>query len=175
MALQGNHVILSVPFEDEMVFLECTNQQHPFNYLGSFTDDRKVLMVTPEGGVMIKTHTYDSEENLTTTNATAIFDSELRLSGVMNESSSGISYSRKYFLETEKPTNVFLESSYRFAVLNENNSTEFSIKGGAAIFLNSSVAFEIALEYLNSNANNTFVGENTLLLGFGVQIHLERR
>tara|TARA_R110000868_G_scaffold8606_29_gene44393 strand:+ start:526 stop:1068 length:543 start_codon:yes stop_codon:yes gene_type:complete len=82
---------------------------------------------------------------------------------------------RYYFLETEKPTNVFLESSYRFAVLNENNSTEFSIKGGAAIFLNSSVAFEIALEYLNSNANNTFVGENTLLLGFGVQIHLERR
>lgn len=106
VALQGNHVILSVPFEDEMVFLECTSQQLPFNFLGTHTDDRKVLMVTPEGGVMAKTHTYDSEENLTTINATAIFDNELRLSGVINESSSGISYSDKYFLETEKKDNV---------------------------------------------------------------------
>ena len=82
---------------------------------------------------------------------------------------------RYYFLETEKPINFFLESAYRFAILNENNSTEFSVKGGAAIFLNSSVAFEIALEYLNSNTNTAYVGLNTILLGFGVQIHLEKK
>jgi len=118
VALQGNHVILSVPFEDEMVFLECTNQQDPFNYLGTFTDDRKVLMVTPDGGVMIKTHTYDSEVNLTTTNATAIFDAELKLSGVINESSSGISYGRKYFLETEKKDDVVRYYKYIWSHLN---------------------------------------------------------
>ena len=84
-------------------------------------------------------------------------------------------FARYYFLENEKFINTFLESSYRFAILNENNSTEFSIKGGVAIFLNSSVAFEIALEYLNSNTKDIYVGTNTLLLGFGVQIHLERK
>ncbi|MBL4663583.1 MAG: hypothetical protein JKY22_08525, partial [Flavobacteriaceae bacterium] len=106
VALQGNHVILSVPFDDEMVFLECTSQQVPFNYLGTFTDDRKVLMVTPDGGVMIKTHSYDALESLTTLNATAIFDNELRLSGVVKESSFGIRYNSKYFLETEKKEDV---------------------------------------------------------------------
>ncbi|MEM7086811.1 MAG: DUF3857 domain-containing protein [Bacteroidota bacterium] len=106
VALQGNHVILSVPFEDEMVFLECTSQQLPFNYLGTHTDDRKVLMVTPEGGVMTKTHTYNSETNLTIISATAVFDDDLKLSGTIKGSSSGISYNNKYFLVTEKKEDV---------------------------------------------------------------------
>jgi len=106
VALQGNHVILSVPFEDEMVFLECTSQQLPFNFLGTHTDDRKVLMVTPEGGVMTKTHTYNPTDNLTTIEASAAFDDALKLSGIMNESSSGIRYSDKYSLETEKKEDV---------------------------------------------------------------------
>ncbi len=83
-------------------------------------------------------------------------------------------FARYYFLEVEKPFNVFLESSYGFSLFNENNLTEFSAKAGAAIFLNRSVAFEIALEYLNSNTNNIYVGSNTILLGFGIQVYLER-
>ncbi|MFV0572584.1 MAG: outer membrane beta-barrel protein [Xanthomarina gelatinilytica] len=84
-------------------------------------------------------------------------------------------FARYYFLNTDKMANPFLESSYRFSLMNENNSKEFSAKGGIAIFLNSSVAFEISLNYLNSTTNNTtFVGNQTLLLGFGIQVHLEK-
>lgn len=83
-------------------------------------------------------------------------------------------FARYYFLESEKQVNVFIESSYGFSILNEDNFTEFSIKGGTAIFLNSSVAFEISIAYLNSNSKNAYVGANTILLGFGVQVHLER-
>lgn len=82
---------------------------------------------------------------------------------------------RYYFLEVNKPINVFLESSYRFSTLSVRHSTAFSVKGGLALFLNSSVAFEITLEYLNSNAHNIYVGSHTILLGFGIQVHLKRK
>ncbi len=83
-------------------------------------------------------------------------------------------FARYYFLNIDKLVNPFLESSYRFSLIGENNSQEFSAKGGVAIFLNSSVAFEASLNYLNSISKNTYVGDHTLLLGFGIQVHLEK-
>jgi opacity protein-like surface antigen len=83
-------------------------------------------------------------------------------------------FARYYFLKPEKPINVFLESAYGFSILNNNNATVFSINGGVAIFLNSSVALEVSLEYLNTNSKDNYVGSNTILLGFGIQVHLER-
>ncbi|MBZ9631914.1 porin family protein [Salegentibacter sp. LM13S] len=83
-------------------------------------------------------------------------------------------FARYYLLNIDKMVNPFLESSYRFSLINENNSREFSAKGGVAIFLNNSVAFEASLIYFNSTSNNTYVGNHTLLLGFGIQVHLEK-
>lgn len=108
VALQGDHVILSVPFEDEMVFLECTSQQAPFNFLGTHTDDRKVLMVTPDGGVMTRTHTYSAEDNKTTLDATVVFGADLKLSGVLNSVSSYLAYDKKYGLERKKSDEIEL-------------------------------------------------------------------
>lgn len=106
---------------------------------------------------------------------------KLNYSGNRYKSNSGNStfdrllispFMRYYFLNVEKPINIFLESSYRFAILNENNSTEFSLKSGASIFLNKNTALEVSLEYLNSNSKDIYVGDNTILLGFGLQIFL---
>lgn len=106
VALQGNHVILTVPFEDENVFLECTSQKAPFNYLGDFTDDRKVLMVTPEGGVIGRTHTYKTEDNLQTLKATASLGANFIVTGKVSQTSTGVNYGNKYFLETSKNNDV---------------------------------------------------------------------
>ncbi len=57
-----NHAILHVPEED--IWLECTSKNSPFNYLGSFTEGRDVLLITEEGGKLAKTPSLKIEENL---------------------------------------------------------------------------------------------------------------
>ncbi|MCM8568998.1 DUF3857 domain-containing transglutaminase family protein [Gramella jeungdoensis] len=63
--MQGDHVILNIPKEDGTdLWLECTSQRDPFNYLGDFTDDRYVLRLKPEGGEIIKTPEYSEVDNI---------------------------------------------------------------------------------------------------------------
>ncbi len=57
-----NHVILYVPEHD--YWLECTSSNAPPNYLGAFCNDRRVLLVTPEGGRITNTPKLGAEENV---------------------------------------------------------------------------------------------------------------
>ena len=62
--MQGNHVILNVPNDDKDIWLECTSQKIPFGFLSDFTDDRDVLVITPNGGQIKHTQSYLNNENL---------------------------------------------------------------------------------------------------------------
>ncbi len=98
VASQFNHAILTVPFEDENIFLECTSQEKPFGYMGSFTDNRNVLMVTPNGGVLTKTTSYKTEDNIQLLDANAILDENFKVSGILTQVSEGVPYERKFRL-----------------------------------------------------------------------------
>ncbi|POY40460.1 DUF3857 domain-containing protein [Flavobacterium alvei] len=60
---QGNHIILTIPNGKDYIFLECTSQDDPFGYQANFTDDRDVLVVKPEGGVIVRTKNYENKDN----------------------------------------------------------------------------------------------------------------
>ncbi|WP_372935089.1 DUF3857 domain-containing protein [Seonamhaeicola sp.] len=111
-AMQGNHVILNIPQENkEDIWLECTSQKLPFGFIGDFTDDRDVLVVTPEGGKIKHTKKYEEEESIQTIKGVCSISNEGAIKVKVNVVSKGIQYDDKYWLETE--TSRDLDTHYK--------------------------------------------------------------
>lgn len=99
-SIQGNHVFLNIPNNGKDVWLECTSQTTPFGFLGRFTDDRDVLVITPEGGMMKHTPAYLNETNLQHTKAFIELDEKGNVKASLERISEGIQYDDKYLFET---------------------------------------------------------------------------
>ncbi|WP_121967343.1 DUF3857 domain-containing protein [Myroides sp. N17-2] len=64
VCLQGNHMIIAIPLQQGgYQWVECTNNQEPFGFIGGFTDNRKVLVVKEHGSELVSTKTYSAEES----------------------------------------------------------------------------------------------------------------
>jgi hypothetical protein len=61
-----NHVILCIPQPKDSIWLECTSTTLPFAELGPFTENRKAMMVTDNGGVLVNTPKSNHKNNNTT-------------------------------------------------------------------------------------------------------------
>ncbi|MHB1050584.1 MAG: DUF3857 domain-containing protein [Bacteroidota bacterium] len=61
---QFDHVILCVPNSNDTIWLECTSQSMPFGRLGSFVEDRYALLVSSNGGTVVRTPASAPEENI---------------------------------------------------------------------------------------------------------------
>jgi hypothetical protein len=72
---QFDHEILCVPFNTDTIWLECTNQKMPFGFLGDYTDNRDVLLITPNGGQFAHTKKYLAKDNVRISNSYITIDS----------------------------------------------------------------------------------------------------
>lgn len=125
---QFNHVILCVPINRDTIWLECTDQTVPFGYLGSFTCDRYVLVVTPEGGKIQRTPAYGKNENSIITHSEvelygsgdALIKFSLYHTGLMYDALKAMSEekedNRKQLIAglLENPSIVLEKETYRF-------------------------------------------------------------
>ena len=85
-----NHMILCVPRQNDTTWLECTSQTNPAGYLSSFTDDRYVLMLTPDGGFPVKTPVYTVSDNWFTANADLYVNDNDEMNGTVDLRYSGL-------------------------------------------------------------------------------------
>jgi hypothetical protein len=72
----SNHIITFIPMANDTLWLECTNQTESCGYNSRFTGNRQALVITPDGGKLIRTPTYDERVNIAKTEATIKLDSE---------------------------------------------------------------------------------------------------
>ena len=84
---QFNHAIVAVPLKKDTIWLECTSQRLPSGYLGSFTDNRDVLMVSESGGELARTPKFAPVDNARMIFTTCSLDEHLGAS---------VSYSKEY-------------------------------------------------------------------------------
>ncbi|WGF92871.1 DUF3857 domain-containing protein [Aequorivita marisscotiae] len=101
-SIQGNHVILGIPDNDKITWLECTSQETPYGYIGDFTDDRDVLIITPYGGKIVHTTVYKTEENTRENNGTVSIDASGNVTAAFKSVSKGLQYDDRYMLPKQK-------------------------------------------------------------------------
>ncbi len=106
--LQGNHAILAIPYNNRYYWIDCTSQVHPFGFLGDFTDDRKALILKPEGGELVKTTSYLNEENHQIITGEYSLDGLGNISGDVEIVTKGIQYDNRFHLE-KKPEDDILK------------------------------------------------------------------
>ena len=119
VSMQGNHMILAIPNKGGYIWLECTSQDDPFGYQGTFTDDRNVLIIKPDGGEIVRTKIYEDKDNTQISKGDYALSEDGELSGKISIVSEGSQYSQKAPIENLQPTEK--EAHYKEYWSNINN------------------------------------------------------
>jgi Domain of Unknown Function with PDB structure (DUF3857)/Transglutaminase-like superfamily len=89
-SFQSNHVIACVPMVKDTIWLECTSQTESPGYMGSFTGDRKAILIDEDGGHVVSTPSYSSSDNQQLRTVDAVIDAEGNLDANVNTRFTGI-------------------------------------------------------------------------------------
>ncbi len=118
VSMQGNHVILGIPDNNEIHWLECTSQTQPFGFQGGFTDDRNVLIIGEDKVEVVKTKSFVNESNSQVTKAKIKFAENGSIDCEVNIKSKGIEFDEKFFLATATSDNKLEYYKSRFNQIN---------------------------------------------------------
>lgn len=162
-SIQGNHVILNIPQENkEDIWLECTSQKLPFGFIGGFTDNRDVLVITPEGGEIKRTKKYKTEENtqVIKANYTVTNVGDIHVQATVK--SQGIQYDNKYWLETENDRDLDKHYKKRWRYINNMTIDNMQIVNNKdSIVFSEKISFQAA-NYSKIVANRMLLTVNAL-------------
>jgi len=166
-AMQGNHVILSIPTDNDLIWLECTSQKIPFGFSGNFTDDRDVLIVTPEGGKIVHTKKYDYTANVLKSTAHFILTENGKISGDVMLLSSGLTYDERYFIDGLSSDNQVTAYKRQWSHLSNvdirehkiiNNKREITLQEEVALVVDNYASFAGNDVLLKVNVLNRWEG-----------------
>jgi hypothetical protein len=105
VCLQGNHVILAIPINQEIKWLECTSQTCPADFSVNFTDNRKIFVIKLDGtSELITSKNYNQILNTKTIIGKVFLDENLGFTSEVSIKSRGTYYREKYKLENASVT-----------------------------------------------------------------------
>lgn len=89
---RANHAVVAVPTATDTLWLECTSQTSPFAYTSDFIDNRYALLVTENGGKLVKTTYYPGEKNVQSRIADVTLDVNGNAKAKVTTTYSGLQY-----------------------------------------------------------------------------------
>lgn len=133
-----NHIIASIPTPKDTIWLECTSQTNPFGYLGSFTGNRKALLIKDGKSEVVNTKSYSPEDNSLVSKVEII---------LKNDGSGTVNYTSEY-------SGIQHENIKPLVVSKNDNRQKEWIKNKVKVS-------DIAVEKMNFTINKANVYENT--------------
>jgi Domain of Unknown Function with PDB structure (DUF3857)/Transglutaminase-like superfamily len=91
-SLQGNHIVTCVPMGKDSIWLECTNQNMPADFMGTFTGNRKAILIDDDGGHIVRTPSYSARDNTRSRMVDATIADDGTLDASVNTQYSGCQY-----------------------------------------------------------------------------------
>ncbi len=155
---QFNHVILYLPNKGDEIWLECTSQIMPFNYITSYNANRYGLKITNEGGELIKTPSLTPETNSVFSTTFVSLEEDNNAVVERNISKAGGEYLEKYYFGFANKT-----EQQKVGWLNENFKIKadryFSIETSAIDRKDNPVSFSYSIstdDYFRKSGERVF-------------------
>jgi len=123
-----NHIIVCVPFKGDTTWLECTSNTQPFGKLGTFTENRTGLLITENGGKLVRTPRSSIDDNQFNSEVHITLDADGGAKAKVKILGTG-EYRSEYFGVESFKTDEQKEFFQR--VLNMKQPTSFEIKPSA--------------------------------------------
>lgn len=162
VSMQGNHVILSVPNNENYIFLECTSQTNPFSYLGDFTSNRNALIIKPNGSEIVKTSEYKIENNTQFTKSKITVLDNGTISGTAEIVSKNIQYNNVSHIENRSLKEQTDYYKSHFGHLNNFNFSNLKLNNDKENFLFFEAFSFKADNYFEKSLNSIILPLNVL-------------
>ncbi len=153
---QGNHIILNIPLDQDTVWLDCTSHDLPFDFLGSFSDDRTALIINEQGGELVRTPAYDHTHNRTHYDIKSKINQEGGITSSFSYTLTGVPMSQRLHMKNKEPhlkekflKEDFLSSFKRLQLIDHDyHLNESDLSSTEEISLSSEHYGEIAGKYI---------------------------
>ncbi len=141
---QFNHVILGVPLKSDTIWLENTSKTLPFNYLGTFTQNKKTLWIKENESVLIQTPKMSLEDFKESRQFDFILNENGNGQLVISESFGGRKFER--FLPILESEDELYDAANLYA-----NSSSFEFKSVEVDLISSDNKIQLKTEYSCQN------------------------
>jgi len=159
---QFNHAILMVPIAQDSVWLECTSQRQACGFLGSFTNDRDVLIIKDDGGELIHTPIYTAKHNTQIRKAEVAIDVEGNAKAIVKTHYSGLQYENLRSIYYDGPEDQ-KKHLYKSIKLSDFTIDKLIIEQEKKRIPESSLTLELDIkQYLSKTGDHLFMPLNLM-------------